>query len=100
MKSAVISLLLASASAFAPAAQVRHIVIVESGKDIILSFFRRGCAHPCSFGSILRFKQPAQRAGSVSLNAEEMSKSIPFLVRPEKLDGSMPGDMGFDPMRL
>lgn len=42
----------------------------------------------------------SQRAGSVSLNAEEMSKSIPFLVRPEKLDGSMPGDMGFDPMRL
>jgi light-harvesting complex I chlorophyll a/b binding protein 1 len=34
------------------------------------------------------------------LNAEEMSKSIPFLVRPEKLDGSMAGDMGFDPMRL
>jgi len=29
-----------------------------------------------------------------------MSKSIPFLVRPEKLDGSMPADMGFDPMRL
>ena len=40
------------------------------------------------------------RAGSVSLNAEEMSKSIPFLVRPDKLDGSMAGDMGFDPMRL
>jgi light-harvesting complex I chlorophyll a/b binding protein 1 len=34
------------------------------------------------------------------LNAEEMSKSIPFLVRPDKLDGSMAGDMGFDPMRL
>jgi light-harvesting complex I chlorophyll a/b binding protein 1 len=34
------------------------------------------------------------------LNAEEMSKSIPFLVRPEKLDGSLAGDMGFDPMRL
>lgn len=29
-----------------------------------------------------------------------MSKSIPFLVKPEKLDGSMPGDMGFDPMGL
>jgi light-harvesting complex I chlorophyll a/b binding protein 1 len=29
-----------------------------------------------------------------------MSKSIPFLVKPDKLDGSMPGDMGFDPMRL
>mmetsp|Transcript_5464 Transcript_5464/g.11175 ORF Transcript_5464/g.11175 Transcript_5464/m.11175 type:complete len:197 (-) Transcript_5464:98-688(-) len=63
MKSAVFSLLLASASAFAPASQ-------------------------------------SQRAGSVALNAEEMSKSIPFLVRPDKLDGSMPGDMGFDPMRL
>ena len=29
-----------------------------------------------------------------------MSKSIPFLTVPEKLDGSMPGDMGFDPMGL
>jgi len=44
---------------------------------------------------------PAQQAGStsISLNAD-MSKSIPFLTRPEKLDGSMPGDMGFDPMGL
>eukprot|EP00980_Cylindrotheca_fusiformis_P003144 scaffold721_cov131-Cylindrotheca_fusiformis.AAC.34 len=63
MKSAILSLLVASASAFAPASQT-------------------------------------QRVGSVSLNAEEMSKSIPFLVRPEKLDGSMPADLGFDPMRL
>lgn len=29
-----------------------------------------------------------------------MSKAIPFLVRPAKLDGSMAGDMGFDPMGL
>ncbi|CAB9506321.1 Fucoxanthin-chlorophyll a-c binding protein A, chloroplastic [Seminavis robusta] len=45
---------------------------------------------------------PAQQGArtSVALNAEEFSKSIPFLVRPEKLDGSMAGDMGFDPMRL
>lgn len=42
--------------------------------------------------------QPVQRT-DVSLNAE-MSKSIPFLVKPEKLDGSMVGDMGFDPMGL
>jgi light-harvesting complex I chlorophyll a/b binding protein 1 len=35
----------------------------------------------------------------VALNAE-MSKAIPFLVRPEKLDGSMAGDVGFDPMGL
>ena len=42
---------------------------------------------------------PAQRTNSIALNAE-MSKSIPFLVKPEKLDGSMAGDMGFDPMGL
>mmetsp|Transcript_22935 Transcript_22935/g.32097 ORF Transcript_22935/g.32097 Transcript_22935/m.32097 type:complete len:205 (-) Transcript_22935:211-825(-) len=36
---------------------------------------------------------------AVSLNAE-MSESVPFLVKPEKLDGSMPGDVGFDPMGL
>jgi len=29
-----------------------------------------------------------------------MSKSIPFLVRPAKLDGSLVGDVGFDPMGL
>merc|ERR1712003_430286 len=44
--------------------------------------------------------QSAHRAGSVSLHAEEFSKSVPFLVKPDKLDGSMPGDMEFDPMRL
>ena len=43
--------------------------------------------------------QVSQRAGTVSLNAE-MSKSLPFLVVPEKLDGSMAGDVGFDPMGL
>mmetsp|Transcript_36196 Transcript_36196/g.73915 ORF Transcript_36196/g.73915 Transcript_36196/m.73915 type:complete len:202 (-) Transcript_36196:235-840(-) len=36
---------------------------------------------------------------SVALRAD-MSESIPFLPRPEKLDGSMAGDMGFDPMGL
>mmetsp|Transcript_6028 Transcript_6028/g.3615 ORF Transcript_6028/g.3615 Transcript_6028/m.3615 type:complete len:197 (-) Transcript_6028:87-677(-) len=39
----------------------------------------------------------AQRG--VALNAK-MSDSIPFLPCPEKLDGSMPGDVGFDPMGL
>eukprot|EP00638_Chattonella_subsalsa_P012540 CAMPEP_0117778486 /NCGR_PEP_ID=MMETSP0948-20121206/1022_1 /TAXON_ID=44440 /ORGANISM="Chattonella subsalsa, Strain CCMP2191" /LENGTH=211 /DNA_ID=CAMNT_0005605821 /DNA_START=67 /DNA_END=699 /DNA_ORIENTATION=+ len=30
----------------------------------------------------------------------EMSKSVPFLTKPEKLDGSMAGDEGFDPLKL
>eukprot|EP00622_Pseudochattonella_farcimen_P002965 FR738032.1.p1 GENE.FR738032.1~~FR738032.1.p1 ORF type:complete len:197 (+),score=32.07 FR738032.1:80-670(+) len=35
---------------------------------------------------------------SVSLGAK--SKALPFLECPEKLDGSMVGDLGFDPMRI
>lgn len=27
-----------------------------------------------------------------------VSRSIPFMERPAKLDGSMPGDAGFDPL--
>jgi len=38
--------------------------------------------------------------GRTSVALNEMSKSIPFITAPEKLDGSMPGDMGFDPMGL
>ena len=30
----------------------------------------------------------------------EKSKALPFLARPAKLDGSMPGDFGFDPLGL
>merc|ERR1719454_553947 len=36
--------------------------------------------------------------GSVALGAR--SKALPFLECPEKLDGSMVGDLGFDPMRI
>ncbi|KAL7528735.1 hypothetical protein ACHAXR_002603 [Thalassiosira sp. AJA248-18] len=42
---------------------------------------------------------PAE-VGRSSVQLNEMSKSIPFLTVPEKLDGSMAGDMGFDPMGL
>jgi len=48
--------------------------------------------------SAAAFAPVQQGRTSVALN--EMSKSIPFLTVPEKLDGSMPGDMGFDPMGL
>uniref|UniRef100_A0A7S2S2F5 Uncharacterized protein n=1 Tax=Eucampia antarctica TaxID=49252 RepID=A0A7S2S2F5_9STRA len=42
---------------------------------------------------------PVSQRTNVALNAE-MSKALPFLVKPEKLDGSMAGDFGFDPMGL
>lgn len=49
---------------------------------------------------------PAQSGGrsavspssSSSLNAAELSTSLPFLVKPAALDGSMIGDVGFDPI--
>ena len=40
----------------------------------------------------------ARAATSSSLSAAEMSTSLPFLVKPAALDGSMIGDVGFDPI--
>mmetsp|Transcript_36772 Transcript_36772/g.43928 ORF Transcript_36772/g.43928 Transcript_36772/m.43928 type:complete len:201 (+) Transcript_36772:154-756(+) len=37
---------------------------------------------------------------TTSLQAAEMSESLPFLPRPEKLDGTLIGDVGFDPMGI
>jgi len=39
------------------------------------------------------------KSSSVVMKAE-MSKSMPFLTVPPKLDGTMAGDVGFDPLRL
>ncbi len=52
----------------------------------------------CSFVYELPLRQQGAR-NTVSLNAE-MSKSLPFMPCPEKLDGTMAGDVGFDPMGL
>jgi len=42
----------------------------------------------------------AQSSSLVSLNAAERSASLPFMNRPPLLDGSMAGDVGFDPLGL
>merc|ERR1711957_370433 len=44
--------------------------------------------------------QTSESQGRSSIAMNEASKSIPFLTVPEKLDGTMPGDVGFDPMGL
>ena len=56
----------------------------------------------CVVASASAFLAPAPAAptrarGRVSMMAEK-SKSIPFLPRPDKLDGSIAGDVGFDPV--
>jgi len=44
---------------------------------------------------------PAPRQASPSSVAlDAKSKAVPFMECPEKLDGSMAGDVGFDPMRI
>jgi hypothetical protein len=51
--------------------------------------------------SALSFSGPAARAparSSVAMSG--MSKSIPFVKAPPALDGSMPGDVGFDPLGI
>lgn len=56
----------------------------------------------CTLLSVAAFVPKAQRAQSKSmeLNAGARSKSIPFLSQPTKLDGTMSGDEGFDPLGL
>lgn len=44
----------------------------------------------------VRASSSTQQASSTTMMAE-MSKALPFMPRPEKLDGSMAGDVGFDP---
>jgi len=57
----------------------------------------------CVLGSAVAFAPaPSARSSRVSttMMAAERSKSLPFLMRPAKLDGSMAGDEGFDPLGL
>ena len=48
------------------------------------------------------FAPSAARSSSAALQMKnaERSRSLPFLLKPAKLDGSMAGDEGFDPLGL
>eukprot|EP00304_Pavlova_gyrans_P003909 CAMPEP_0206036242 /NCGR_PEP_ID=MMETSP1466-20131121/2627_1 /ASSEMBLY_ACC=CAM_ASM_001126 /TAXON_ID=44452 /ORGANISM="Pavlova gyrans, Strain CCMP608" /LENGTH=201 /DNA_ID=CAMNT_0053410689 /DNA_START=11 /DNA_END=616 /DNA_ORIENTATION=- len=52
--------------------------------------------------SALSFSAPMARPmrSGVTMMAGEKSASIPFLPKPEALDGTLPGDVGFDPLGL
>mmetsp|Transcript_30685 Transcript_30685/g.103394 ORF Transcript_30685/g.103394 Transcript_30685/m.103394 type:complete len:234 (-) Transcript_30685:62-763(-) len=49
-------------------------------------------------GCATGFVAPAAPAAAMALSAK--SKSMPFLENPPYCDGSLPGDFGFDPLRL
>jgi len=52
-----------------------------------------------TLGSVTGFQTPSTMTQIFALHAEK-SEAFPFLKRPEKLDGEMIGDVGFDPLRL
>ena len=58
------------------------------------------CIYALAASTASAFVAPAPSAASVSSALRANSEAFPFLKRPEKLDGSMIGDAGFDPLRL
>lgn len=50
----------------------------------------------CLFSTAAAFQPAAKTTRSSALNAK--SKAVPFLEQPAALDGTMPGDVGFDPI--
>lgn len=57
-----------------------------------------------ALAAALGFSAPAPQRATASARSSpvmvEMSKSIPFMKKPAYLDGSMPGDQGFDPLGI
>jgi len=52
----------------------------------------------CTLASVAAFVPAKQSSVSHALNAK--SKSVPFIEQPPALDGTLPGDVGFDPLGL
>mmetsp|Transcript_18831 Transcript_18831/g.17047 ORF Transcript_18831/g.17047 Transcript_18831/m.17047 type:complete len:225 (+) Transcript_18831:65-739(+) len=52
----------------------------------------------CTVSIVCAFNNAKVSIKSTSLNAK--SKSVPFLDQPKALDGTLPGDAGFDPLGL
>jgi len=53
----------------------------------------------CAVASVSAFV-PSNPTGRVSQSLNAKSKSVPFLEQPAALDGTIPGDVGFDPLGL
>lgn len=74
----------------------RHFPFAQLVKMVKIAAF--ACA--LLVGSVSAFAPASQGSNrNVALNAEK-SKALPFMNRPPLLDGSMAGDVGFDPLGL
>lgn len=61
----------------------------------VSAFGGAALSRPTAFSGVRLSSRATPVASRVSMDA---SKSVPFLDRPAKLDGSLPGDVGFDPL--
>lgn len=61
----------------------------------VTAFSGAALARPTAFSGVQLSTCAAPAAARFSMDA---SRSVPFLDRPAKLDGSYPGDAGFDPL--
>ena len=57
----------------------------------------RGLVAIASLAAVAAFA-PAGRAARAVVTMSARSKSLPFLSQPPKLDGTLAGDEGFDPL--
>lgn len=64
-----------------------------------ISSFAALVASASAFMAPTPLRTTAPKASGMSM-ASGKSASIPFMPQPEKLDGSMAGDVGFDPLGL
>lgn len=62
--------------------------------------FPMGKAQNRSPWAVLSSPDPCSSLSTVSMQQGARSASVPFLSQPKNLDGSMAGDVGFDPLGL
>ncbi|KAL7578531.1 hypothetical protein ACA910_011592 [Epithemia clementina (nom. ined.)] len=86
-----------SASAFVPqATQGRSSTfVVNSNLDVEEKF---GVVDEKQVDVVQELADSTKMPENKQTKAPEMSSSLPFMERPALLDGSMPGDVGFDPL--
>lgn len=63
----------------------------------VSAFGGASLARPTAFSGSSVSTRYAPSVAKVSMS---MSKSIPYMETPPKLDGSLPGDVGFDPLGI
>ena len=65
-----------------------------------VAYFAPLAASASAFMNPMPLAGTARTSSGSSVSMMANSRSIPFMPQPEKLDGTLPGDVGFDPLGL